>query len=87
MLQRLCPDNCPDLFLHVTSCYDEVMEVTLSHNKRLEMEDYPSLSESTKAERKKKKQMNKVKSSSFNSAGMSTRAQKGTSKAALADTK
>ena len=34
---------------------EEVMEDTLSHDKRLEIEDYPSLSESTKAESKKKK--------------------------------
>ena len=47
---------------------------------------YPSMSESTKAERKQKKQVNKVKPTSFNSAGMRTRAQKGTSKAALAYT-
>jgi hypothetical protein len=45
---------------------------------------YPSISESTKAERKKKKQVNKV---SFNSAIMRTRAQKGTFKTALANTK
>jgi hypothetical protein len=64
------------------------MEDTLSLDKRLEMKDYPSLSESTKADRKKKKkQVNKVKPSSFNSAGMRTRVQKGTSKAALADIK
>ncbi|KEH22611.1 DUF4283 domain protein [Medicago truncatula] len=66
-----------------------VIEDTISHDKRLEMEDYPSLSESTKTEikkKKKKKQVNKVIPSSFNSAGMRTRAQKGTSKAALADT-
>jgi len=65
---------------------EEVMEDTLSHDQRLGMEDYPSLSKSIKAERKKKKQMNKVKPSSFNSAGMRTRAQKGTSKADLTDT-
>jgi len=46
---------------------------------------YPNLSESTKAE-KKKKHVNKVKPASFNSAGMRTRAQKGSSKAVLADT-
>jgi len=50
------------------------LEDTLSHDKRLEIEDYPSLSESTKVESKKKKQVNKVKPSSFNSAGMRTRA-------------
>jgi len=44
---------------------------------------YPSLSQSTKAERKQKKQVNKVKPTSFNSAGMRTRAQKGTSKATM----
>jgi len=77
---------------------DEVMKDTLSHDKRLEVENYaeatlsdfeqhyPSLSESTKAERKKKKQMNKIKPTSFNSARMRTRAQNGTSKDALADT-
>jgi len=64
-----------------------VVEDTLSHDQRLEMEDFLSLSESAKAERKKKTQVNKVKPSSFNSAGMRTRAQKGTSKAALTDTK
>lgn len=66
---------------------EEVMEDTLSHDLRLEMEDFPSLSESTNAERKKKTHVNKVKPSSFNSAGMRTCAQKGTSKAALTDTK
>ena len=68
-------------------------EDTLSHDKKLEVEDhveatlsdfeqhYPSLSESTKAERKKKKkQVNKVKSFNFNSAGMGICAQKGSSK-------
>lgn len=40
---------------------EEVMEDTFNHDKRLEMEDYPSLSESTKAEKKKKKHVNKVK--------------------------
>jgi len=45
---------------------------------------YPSLSESTKAERKQKKLVNKVKPTSFNSAEMRTRVQKGTSKADLA---
>ena len=64
-----------------------MVEDTLSHDQRLEMEDFLSLSESAKAERKKKTQVNKVKPSSFNSAGMRTRAQKGTSKAALTDTK
>jgi hypothetical protein len=48
---------------------------------------YPSLSESTKADKKQKKQVNKVKPNSFNSAGMRTRAQKGTSKAAMSYTK
>jgi len=48
---------------------------------------YPSLPESTKADKKQKKQVNKVKPTSFNSAGMRTRAQKGTSKAALPYTK
>jgi len=65
---------------------EEVMEDTLSHDKRLEMEDYPSLSESTKTKRKKKK-LNKVMPFSFNLARMRTRVQKGTSKAALTDTK
>jgi len=77
---------------------NEEMEDTLSPDKRLEVQNcveatlsdfeqhYPSLSESTKAEKKKKKQMNKMKPTSFNSAGMRTRAQKGTSKDALADT-
>jgi hypothetical protein len=77
----------------------ELMEDTLSHGKRLEVDDhvdatlsdfkqhYPCISESTKAARKKKKQENKVKPSSFNSAGMRTRAQKRSSKAALTDTK
>ena len=45
---------------------EEVMEDTPSHDQRLDLEDYPSLSESTKPERKKKKLMNKVKPSSFN---------------------
>ena len=45
----------------------------------------PSLSESTKAE-KKKKHVSKVKPASFNSAGMRTRAQKGTFKIDLAAT-
>jgi hypothetical protein len=47
---------------------------------------YPSLSESTKAEKKKKKHVSKVKPASFNSAGMRTRAQKGTFKIDLAAT-
>jgi len=47
---------------------------------------YPSLSESTKAKRKQKKQVNKLKPTSFNSSGMRTSAQKGTSKAVLAYT-
>jgi len=47
---------------------------------------YPSMSESTKAERKQKKHVNKVKPTSFNSVEMRTRAQKGTSKVALAYT-
>ena len=72
---------------------EEVLEDTLSHDERLAVEDhdgdfeqhYPSLSESNKAERKKKKQVNKVKPSSFNSAGMRTRAQKGSPKATLTD--
>jgi len=46
-------------------------------------QDYPSLYDSSKAENKKKKQVNKVKSVSFNSTRMRTRAQKGSSKAAL----
>jgi hypothetical protein len=50
------------------------------------VQHYPSLSKSTKAEKKKKKQLNKVKPNSFNSAGMRTRAEKSTSTAALADT-
>jgi len=49
-------------------------------------QQYPSLYESTKAEKKKKKHVNKVKPASFNSAGMRTRAQKGTSKVAFAAT-
>jgi len=65
---------------------EEVIEDATSHDKRLEMEDYPSLSESTNTERKKKKHVNIVMPSSFNSVEMRTRAQKGTSKAALADT-
>lgn len=65
---------------------EEMLEDTISHDKRLEMEDYPSLFESTKTERMKKKQVNKVMPSSFNSARMRTRAQKGTFKTALADT-
>jgi hypothetical protein len=65
---------------------EEVIEDTISHDKRLEMVDYPSLSEIFKTERKKKKHVNKVMPSSFNSAGMRTHAQKGNSKAALADT-
>ena len=48
---------------------------------------YPSLSESTKTERKKKKQLNKVKPNGFNSAEIRTRAQKSKSTTALADTK
>jgi hypothetical protein len=65
---------------------EAVVEDIISLDKRLEMEDYPSLSESTKTERKKKKkQVNKVMPSSFNSARMRTRAQKGSSKAALVD--
>ena len=47
---------------------------------------YPSLFESTKAEKKKKKHVIKVKPGSFNSAGMRTRAQKGTFKIDLATT-
>ena len=71
---------------------EEVMEDTLNHDNAEATisnfkQHYPSLSESTKAERKKKKQVNKEKSSSFNSAGMRTSAKKCTSKAALADTK
>jgi len=75
------------------------MEETLSHDKRLEMEEdnaeanvsdfeqhYPCLSESTKAQKKKKKHVNKMKPASFNSAGRRTCAQKGTSKVALAAT-
>ncbi|RHN78239.1 hypothetical protein MtrunA17_Chr1g0163341 [Medicago truncatula] len=65
---------------------EDVMEDTLSHDKRLEMEDFPSLSESTKTEKKKKKQVNKVMPFSFNSAEMRTRAEKSTSKAALTNT-
>jgi len=60
---------------------EDCVEATISNFEQL----YPSLSESIKIERKKKKQVNKVKSTSFNSAGMKT-AQKSTSKAALADT-
>lgn len=75
------------------------MEEALSHGKRLEVDDhvdatlsdfeqhYPCKSESTKAARKKKQQENKVNPSSFNLAEMRTRAQKGSSKAALTDTK
>jgi len=66
---------------------EELMADTFSHEWRLVMEDYPSLSESSKTVRKTKKQVNKVMPSSFNSAVMRTRAQKGTSKAALTDTK
>jgi len=56
------------------------------HDKDFE-QHYPSLSESIKPEKKKKKQLNIVKPSSFKSAGMRTRAQKGSSKATLADSK
>jgi len=56
------------------------------HDKDFE-QHYPSLSESNKVERKKKKQMNKVKPSNFNSVGMRTRAQKSFFKAALTNTK
>jgi len=56
---------------------DEAIPSTFEHH-------YPSLSESTKAERKQKKHVNKVKPSSFNSVEMRTLAQKGTSKANLA---
>ena len=45
---------------------------------------YPSLSESTKAEKKKKQLVNKVRPASFHSAGMRTRVQKSNSKAVLA---
>jgi len=45
---------------------------------------YPSLSKSTKEEKNEKKYVSKVKSASFNSVGMRTRAQKGTSKIGLA---
>ena len=75
-----------------------MLKKTLSHDKSLEVEEdsveaivsnfeqhYPNLSESTKAE-KKKTHVNKVKPASFNSAGMRTRAQKGSSKVVLADT-
>jgi hypothetical protein len=70
---------------------EEEMEDTPSHdNAEATISDfeqhYPSLSESTKAEEKKKKQVNKEKSASFNSAGMRTRAQKSTSKTTLTDT-
>jgi len=65
------------------------MEDTLSPDKRIVVEEdnvealisyfkkhYPSLSESNKAEIKKKKHVNKVRLASFNSVGMRTRAQK-----------
>ncbi|KEH20193.1 hypothetical protein MTR_8g069725 [Medicago truncatula] len=45
---------------------EEVIEDTINHDKRLELEDYPSLSESTKTKIKKKKHVNKVMPSSFN---------------------
>lgn len=77
-----------------------VMEETLSHDNRPDMEEdnvetivsdfeqhYPSLSESTKEEKKTKKHVNKVKPANFNSAGVRTRAEKCTSKVALAATK
>jgi hypothetical protein len=78
---------------------EEVMEDTLSPDKRIEVEEdnvealisdfekhYPCLSESAKAEKKKKKHVNKVRPTSFNSAGMRTRAQKSNYKAVLAVT-
>jgi len=70
---------------------EEEMEDTLRHdNAEATISDfeqhYPSFSKSTKAKRKKKKQVNKEKPANFNSAGMRTRAQKSTFKAALADT-
>jgi len=68
---------------------EEVMEDTISHDNRIEAEEdkveslisdfekhYPSLSDSSKAEKKKKKHMHKARPASFNSAGMRTRAQK-----------
>lgn len=76
---------------------EEVMEDTISSDKRIEAEEdnvealisdfekhYPSLSESTKAEKKKKKHVHKVRPASFNSPGMRTRAQKSNSKVVLA---
>lgn len=76
-----------------------MLKQPLSHDKSHEVEEdsveavvsdfeqhYPNLSKSTKAE-KKKKHVNKVKSASFNSARMKTRAQQGSSKVVLADTK
>ena len=82
--------ECADYFQILGDVVDEVEEViedTISYDKMLELEDYPNLSESTKTKRKKKKHVNKVRPSSFNSAGMRTRVQKGTSKVALVDTK
>jgi hypothetical protein len=58
---------------------DEVVEEDNDEtNTSIFEQHYPSLSERTKAERKQKKQVNKVKPISFNLAGMRTRAQKGT---------
>jgi hypothetical protein len=70
---------------------EEEVEDTLKHDNAESTisnfeQHYPCLSESNKAEIKKKKQVKKEKPTSFNSAGMRTRAQKSTSKAALADT-
>ena len=78
---------------------EKVMEDTISLDKRTEAEEgkvgslisdfekhCPSLSESYKAEKKKKKHVHKARPTSFNSAGMRTRAQKCNSKAVLAAT-
>jgi len=58
----------------------------VSNHMRLE-QYYPSLPESIKAEKKKKKHLNKMKSANFNLVEMRTRAQKGASKVALTATK
>lgn len=81
--------------LHSTAALKSVQIISKFWGAEVEEEDndeaitstfeqhYPSLSESTKADKKQKKQVNKVKPTRFNSAGMRTRAQKGASKAAL----
>ncbi|AET01167.1 hypothetical protein MTR_8g005930 [Medicago truncatula] len=79
------PKECPDSFQILGDEVEDAIEDTLSHDKRLDVEEdndealisnfeqhYPSLYESTKAERKKKKHVNKVRFASFNSVGMTT---------------